>query len=375
MKKKWLILCLFCVIIFLVISYSFKNTKKIEQETIAVKKETIAEKVVAVGEIVPKHTISVKSTIPGIVGKLLHEEGDYTEKGTLLLQVLPAPTPQSVADAHAAVKENLAVLRQAEEHQKRLKQLLSMKMETPDKYALAVKDVATAKAKLDLSQQKLSLLQKGETTIGGKDIKTTVQSPISGYILKRSVDVGDPVVPLTEAQEGTVLFVIANMQDLIFKGAVNEIDVAKISPNMIADVNVAALPDVKIKGKLNKVGLRSNNQDTTNKQPTTANSTSPFNVGFDIELNQLQLPKELKLRAGYSATAEIIVKQVTNALVVPERVLIFKDNKIYVNLVANNAKKSIQQEIQIGISDGVNVEVKKGLKEGDLIIDNPSETS
>jgi HlyD family secretion protein len=149
---------------------------------------------------------------------------------------------------------------------------------------------------------------------------------------------------------------------------VNEVDVAKISAGMIANIRVAAIPDAIITGTLRKVDLQANNQSSTTTTPTT---NSPFNVGFNIELDHLTLPKNMKLRAGYSATAEITVQKAENVLVVPERVLVFKDNKVYVNLSPNKThQKPIEKEIVLGLSDGIQAEVKSGLVEGEKIFDN-----
>jgi len=358
------------VLVLFVIFLFWNKTKTPDQAFITIKRGDITEKVIAVGSIVPKHTISIKSTIPGTVGQLFHEEGDYIEQGALLLQVTPAPTPESIAEANEAVQENRAILLQAQSHQERLAQLLKLKLESPDDYAIAAKDVAMSKAKLEMAQQKLSLIQKGETTIAGKEIKTMINSPISGYILQRNVDEGDPVVPLTEAQEGTVLLVVANMQDLIFKGSVNEIDVGKISSGMPADISIAALPDIKVTGFLRKIDL----QAITSTTATINNTSAPFNVGFNIELNHLQIPKGIKLRAGYSATAEIIVKKAEGVLIVPERVIIFKDNKTFVSILSKN-KKPMLQEIILGMSDGINAQVLSGVFEGQRILENNSQNN
>lgn len=368
-KKKWLVVGFVVLIFVSLLLYSCShNSKKPGQETVTVKKGTVKEKVIAVGSIVPKNTISVKSNISGIVGQLYHEEGEYIDQGDLLLQVTPSPTPQIIAEAHADVKEQLAIFQHSLDHKNRLEKLLKLSLETPANYSTAVKDTTTAKARLEVAQQRLALIQNGETTIAGKNIKTMINSPISGYILQRNVNVGDPVVPLTDMQEGTVLLTIANMQDLIFKGVVNEIDVAKINPGMVADISVAALQDTEIKGTLRKVDLKSNTTDAG------AGASSPFNVGFNIELNNLQFPKEIKLRAGYSATAEITVKQAKDVLIIPERVLIFKDNKVFVNVVSKQSRTPELKEIKLGISDGINVQVMQGLSEGQTIIDKPIET-
>jgi HlyD family secretion protein len=366
-KKKYLLI-ISTVLLLGILSYVFFFNTAPQPITITVKKGNIEEKVIAVGTIEPKHSISVKSTISGIVSQLYHEEGDYVEQGVLLLQVMPSPTPESVAEAYANVQENLAIVQHADEHKKRIEKLVKMQVDTPDNYSVAVKDLATAKARLEMAQEKLALLQKGETTIGGQSIKTTIPSPISGYILQRNVDIGDPVVPLTEAQAGTVLFVIANMHDFVFKGTVNEIDVTKIAPHMSADISIAALPDTKIRGTLNRISLRANNENNPENNSTN-NNDSPFNVGFNVELNELQLAKNIRLRSGYSATAEITVKHADNALIVPERVLIFKDKKTYVNLLTE--QKTILQEVKIGISDGIHVQILSGLTAGQLVLDDP----
>lgn len=369
-KKKWLIIIILLIICLLV--YSCKgNHSTSGQETVTVKKGTVKEKIIAVGSIVPQHTISVKSNLSGIVGQLFHEEGDFVEQDALLLQVAPSATPQHIAEIHAEVKEHTAIVKQTESHQQRLEKLVKMALESPDNYSMAVKETATAKARLEMAQQKLALIQNGEATIAGKNIKTMISSPISGYILQRKVDVGDPVVPLTDMQEGTVLFVIANMQDLVFKGTVNEIDVAKITSGMKADVSIAALPGVKVSATLRKIDLQSNVSTTTT---TTTTTNSPFNVGFNIELTDLQIPKNIKLRAGYSATAEITVRQADNTLVIPERVVIFKDNKVFANVSDKKGKKATLKEIKLGISDGMNVQVISGLKEGQILVDNPLAT-
>src|SRR5690606_34295053 len=105
---------------------------------------------------------------------------------------------------------------------------------------------------------------------------------------------------------------------------------------------------------------------------SSSSSNSPFNVGFNIELNQLQFPKGIQLRAGYSATAEITIKKADHVLMIPERMLSFKDEKVFVNIL-NKKNKIEEKEIKIGISDGINAEVLAGLSEGQIII--PDQTN
>jgi HlyD family secretion protein len=367
-QKKWLLSIVSLVIFSLIFLGLTHRSQKETSDSVLVKKGAVAETVIAVGSIVPEHSISIKSHISGIVGQLYHAEGDFVRQGDLLIQVLPSPTPSAIAEAYSEVKQQTASLKQAESHRVRLEKLLKLALETPDNYSVAVKEVAMNKARLEMAKQKLDLIQNGKARIGGKDIKTMVYSPISGYILKRNVDVGDPVVPLTDMQEGTALFVIADMQDLIFKGLVNEMDVAKIHPGMLAQIHIAALPDANIKGTLHKINLQSNADDVSTS--SAASTSSPFNVGFSIELSDISFPKDMSLHVGYSATAEIITKTASDVLVIPERVLLFKNDKIYVNVQSKKDTKATEIEIKLGISDGINVQVLSGVKEGDVILDS-----
>jgi HlyD family secretion protein len=185
------------------------------------------------------------------------------------------------------------------------------------------------------------------------------------------------VVPQTVSQAGNTLFTIANMDDLIFKGQVNEIDVGKIREGMSASITLGAFPDQAITGILTKVALQSvqagqNNADSAASTSSSAssNATSPFNVGFEVKIAKLQLPKMMKLRAGYSANAQITIQKATNALLLPERVIDFEGDKTFVWMSDKFSDKPQKRAIKIGISDGVNVAIVSGLKAGDRVLDN-----
>jgi len=139
---------------------------------------------------------------------------------------------------------------------------------------------------------------------------------------------------------------------------------------MEAILTVAAIPDQNLKGTITKIALQSDNLNNNTSNTSNSNSSStPFNIGFQIEIGQLEIPPNITLRSGFSATAKINVKTVKQVPIIPERVLIYKDEKPFVNTLLLQNKKPILTPIQLGISDGINVQVVKGLVIGQQVLE------
>lgn len=374
-KKKLLVIS--GVIIALIISYIiYVNHKGISlAPTVTVVKGSVTEDAEAIGYIKPRHSSTVKSQIDGTVDEIYHYEGDYVTVGTPLLSVKPAPQPADYATAYEQVVEATSDLRSADIDLKRYKQSLKQKIITANftDYIAAQKNYNTAQERLLLAKQKLALLEKGRINVNGKPIANVVVSPTNGYILSRNVDVGDPVISLSSAQASTALFSIADMKDLMFKGVVDEMDTAKIKVSMPAEIKVGSLPDAKVTGVVSKIALQSEKESTNQGFSNTENglnsSTSPFNVGFAVEITDLKLPKDLVLRSGYSATAKVKINSVSNVLILPMRVVQFEDEKPYVLVQQDKNHEPRHHPVKLGISDGINVEIQSGLNLGDKVVD------
>ena len=174
-------------------------------------------------------------------------------------------------------------------------------------------------------------------------------------VLERKVEEGDPIVPLTSYQAGTELMILADMENLIFKGTVDEIDVGKLHEGMKATINIGALPGENVNGVIRKIAP---------KAKIEQNATL-----FDIEI-KLELSDTMLLRAGYSANADIIIQKKDSIVVVPERLVTFRAGSTFVE-IEEAANKSVEKCIKAGISDGIQVEVVEGLDLGDKIIERP----
>ncbi|MBD3178645.1 MAG: HlyD family efflux transporter periplasmic adaptor subunit, partial [Candidatus Latescibacteria bacterium] len=191
--------------------------------------------------------------------------------------------------------------------------------------------------------------------IAGSRIESIIKAPITGFILERNVNIGDPVVPLTSYQAGTVLMTIANMDSLLFKGTVDEIDVGKLETGMPVSIKVGALQDREIAGRLKKISLKAREENNSRMFPVeiTINDT-----GTDV------------LRAGYSANAEIIINEAKDVLTVPERVVYFSGDSTYVEVPGKNGSRD-RVMVETGLSDAIRIEVISGLREGQKVLEKP----
>jgi HlyD family secretion protein len=376
--KKWVTILIIIVVIGAGIFLLHKFHKKPEAAaTVAVQRGDITEKSQAVGYIKPQHSITIKSEIDGTVDEIYCNEGEHVTRGQPLIKIKPAPSPVEYATVHQQLDQAKAEEKSAKKDFDRYSYALKTGLitSTYGDYIYARRAYLTAKTQRILAEQKLALLDKGATTVAGKPIANIVKSPIDGYILNRIVDVGDPVLSLSSAQVSTTLFTVANMaaDDLMFEGVVDEMDAAKIHLKMPAKIIIGSLSDVAITGELTEISLQSEKENI--KQGAVSDTTdSPFNVGFKVKIAKLKLPKGVVLRSGYSATADIKISTAQDVLLLPIRVIHFDgdDGNSYVLLPPEGKKGKAQpkkQQIETGLSDGVNIEIKTGLEQGQQVLD------
>ena len=206
-----------------------------------------------------------------------------------------------------------------------------------------------------MSRERLELIEKGHASIAGREIDALIKAPITGFVLEKNINLGDPVVPLTSYQEGTVLMTLANMDSLIFKGTVDEIDVGKLSVGMPVDIKIGAIPGKSVPGKLTRISLKAKEE----------NNTRMFPIEISISNTKIVL-----LRAGYSANADIIINQVDSVLTIPERVVYTKGDSTYVEVPGPKGERQ-KVLIKAGLSDAIRVEVKSGLKNKQEVLEKP----
>jgi HlyD family secretion protein len=325
-------------------------------KTVAVTRGPVVEKALAVGSIGPKQEIAVKSKIPGIVKTSYREVGDEIRSGDPLFDIVPDPTPLELTEARRALEIARNAHDQARKAYDRMKTLQDQGIVSSEDWEQAEKNVLEAEIRLNLASEKLALTEKGRVQSKQLIVESVIRAPIDGMVLELLVHEGDPVVPLTSFQAGTALTSLADMSRLVFKGTVDEIDVGKLHEGMPARIKVGALPDANVEGRVYKIAPKSKSEEGATL------------FGIEIEL----LPTEgVLLRAGYSANADIVVKEKQNTLLIPERLVAFDDGEASVEIPGGPDEEPTKQIIEVGLSDGINIEVLEGLKEGDLVVERP----
>ena len=192
-------------------------------KTIQVMQGSISDKATAIGQILPERSVKIKSQVSGIVAKLLHSEGDYVKEGDTLLQIQPLTSPGKYDE----LKREAEIKRVVEQARKVEFEIIqagyAQKSTEAFKYHQVKGDYQAASLERQRAEEQLALAEKGKIVIGDRQISSEIKSPISGHILARQVNEGDPVVAQSEMQAGDVLFTLADMQQLLFRGEVNEL--------------------------------------------------------------------------------------------------------------------------------------------------------
>ena len=331
------------------------RSKKDGPRVVAVVRGSLVDKAIAVGTIEPRVEVSVKSILPGVVRRRFAAVGDFVKRGQPLLEISPNPTPLELVELRRNMELREIELKNLERELSRQQQLRNRNLISPADLETAQQRVDETRNQLSLAQERLALQEGGKVLTGGKQVETVVRAPIDGYILEDSIEIGDPVVPLTPYQAGTVLMRMAAMRDLIFRGTVDEIDVGRLKEGMPVTIKIGALPNATVKGRLEKIWLKAHKQEQATVFP------------IEIVLTEVE---GATLRAGYSANAEVIISRRDSVLYIPERLVTHRNDSSFVT-VRTGAGKSEDRSIRTGLSDAINIEVLEGLQVTDSLVEPP----
>jgi HlyD family secretion protein len=316
---------------------------------------SLVDKALAVGTIEPRVEVSVKSILAGVVRQRFAGVGDFVKRGQPLLEISPNPTPLELVELRRNLELREIELKNLERELARQQELRNRNLISPSDLELAQRRVDESRTQLSLAQERLALQEGGRVGTGGEQVETVVRAPIDGYILDDSIEIGDPVVPLTPYQAGTVLMHMAAMRDLIFRGTVDEIDVGRLKEGMPVTIKIGALPNASVKGRLEKIWLKAHKQE----QATV----------FPIEIVLTEVAGAT-LRAGYSANAEVIISRRDSVLYIPERLITNRHDSSFVT-VRTGPGKTAERAIKTGLSDAINIEVLEGLQVTDSLVEPP----
>jgi HlyD family secretion protein len=317
---------------------------------------SITEKALAVGQIEPREKFQIKSKISGIVKRCFVEIGDEVRAGDSLFEIAPDPTPQELLNVDHGVQASQASFLKAQADYERGVELVNDGLMSKGDLDALRESYELARIARQQASDNRDLTRSGKVT-GGSGVETLIRTSASGTVLSRAVNAGDPVVPLTSYQPGTELATVADMGDLVFKGTVDEIDVGKISVGMPCRIKVGALPDDIVTGRLERIAPQAQKSEGATL--------------FDVEI-ELDPEQNVVLRAGYSANADVVIREKNDIVLIPERLVIFEDELTFVELPGEGPEAEPRKiAVELGLSDGLNVEITSGLSEGDEVVQRP----
>ena len=330
-----------------------KNSKPAtEYDTTTLTQETIVNKVIATGKVVPEDEVLIKPQISGIINKIYVEEGDKVKTGDLIAKIMVVPNEQSLVSARGRVKNAEISLTNAKTEFERNKKLA-------DRGVVSNQDFLNIKLRYEQALQELEnarndyqIIRIGSTG-GSGGANTLIRATVSGTILEIPVEEGDQVIQANNFNEGTTISTIADMGRMIFEGKVDEAEVSKLSEDMPLTISLGALQNQQFDAKLKFVAPKGVEEQ----------GAVQFTIKGDLVLNDT-----LYVRAGYSANASIVVDQKDSVLAVREALLQFdrKTQEPYVEvLVGENTFE--RRNIELGISDGIFAEVLSGVTAEDKI--------
>jgi HlyD family secretion protein len=320
---------------------------------------SITERALAVGQIEPRERVQVKSKISGIVRRCLVEVGDQVRPSDPLFEIAPDPTPQELVVVDHGLRSASASFDKAKADYERGQALVAQGLLSSGGLDALREQFELAQVALEQARDTRELTRSGRVSGAATEFEAIIRAPAAGTVLSRSVNPGDPVVPLTSYQPGTELATLANMGDLVFKGTVDEIDVGKIGVGMECRIKVGALPSAPVTGRLARIAPQA--------RPSEGATV------FDVEI-ELDPARTVLLRAGYSANADVVIREKSGVVVIPERLVLFEEEgrSTFVEIPGLGPDAAPRKvPVTLGLSDGLNVEVASGLAAGDKVVQRP----
>ena len=306
------------------------------------------------GKIEPRNEVNVKPQISGIITELLKEPGDYVQAGEIIAKVKVIPDMAQLSSAESRVRLANINLKQAQVDYEREKNLYDQQLVSADEFDKIKQAMNQAKEEVAASQDALQVVRDGVSKSNASASSTLIRATISGVILDIPVKVGNSVINSNTFNDGTTIASVANMNDLIFRGNIDETEVGQLYSGIPMKITIGALQDLKFDASLEYISPKAVENNGANQ--------------FEIKA-AVKVAKDDKLRSGYSANAEIILAQVEKALTIPESAIEFSGDSTFVYIIkGTGAKKEYERRaVTTGLSDGVNIEIKKGLTAKDKV--------
>ena len=351
--KKFLKIVMWTVIAAVFVGtffFLYKNSTSKEETYSEVRpsRGSIERNTVLTGKIEPRDEIEVKPQISGIISEINVEAGDFVREGDVIARIKVIPDASQLSSAQSRVNNAQIEFDDAKVKYERDKALYEKKVISREEFETSGKTYGKAREELDAANDAYSIVREGVSRYNAKESNTLVRATITGLVLNVPVKVGSSVIQANTMNDGTTVATIADMNNLIFRGNVDETEVGQLHTGMPMTITIGAMPDLHPTAVIEYISPKGS-------ETSGANS-------FEIKA-ALALDSSEGLRAGYSANAAVTLAKAADVLTVPESVLTFEGDSTYVYVRTDSLPKPVyeRRSLATGLSDGINVEVKSGI--------------
>ena len=315
----------------------------------------IRKTTVVTGKIEPRNEVNVKPQISGIITEILKEAGETVQEGEVIAKVKVIPDMGSLSAAQSRLRLAEINRKQAQTDYDREKALFDKGLVAADEYDKIAQTLRQAREEVDAAQDNLEVVRDGVSKSNASASSTLIRSTITGLILDIPVKVGNSVILANTFNDGTTIATVANMNDLIFRGNIDETEVGRLSTGMTMKITIGALQDLKFDARLEYIAPKATDQNGANQFEIKAAVNLPSNA--------------TNIRSGYSANAAIVLAEAKNVLAVQESAIEFDGDDTYVYVIKGEGDKQTyeRRKVQTGISDGINIEIRSGVKPNERI--------
>ena len=320
------------------------------------KTDTLRQYVVATGKVQPRDEVEIKPQISGIISDVYKEAGETVRQGEVIATVKVVPEMGQLSSAESRVSVAEISLAQVTREYERTKALYEKGVVSAEEAEQGRTEFEKAEEELRNARENLEIVKEGIASRFAELSNTQIRSTITGMILDVPVKVGNSVIQSNTFNDGTTIASIADLNDMIFRGKVDETEVGRLREGMPVKLTIGALQDVALNAVLEYIAPKGAEENGV--------------IMFEIKAST-QIPQDLFVRAGYSANAEIVTDRRAGVLTVPESAVEFEGDKTFVNLLTSDSTATDQtferKEVKLGLSNGVNVEVTEGLSGGEKL--------
>ena len=328
--------------------YKKSRPKEVKYQELEVVRTDIRRTTVVTGKIQPRNEVNIKPQINCIISELYKDAGQEVAANEVIAKLKVIPDMNSLSSAQSRVRLAEINLRQAQTNYEREKALFDQKLVSADEYEKVLQALNQAQEERAAAKDALEVIRDGVSSSNATGSSTLVRSTISGLILDIPVKVGNSVIQANTLNEGTTVATVANMDDLIFDGNIDETEVGSLSEGMPVIITIGALQDYTFDARLEYIAPKAVENNGSNQ--------------FEIKA-AVQVPPGQTIRSGYSANAEIVLQEESQALSVPESALEFAGDSTYVYVLGEDGAY-VRTPVRTGISDGIQIEIKDDLSLG-----------